>query len=66
MINGSELLREWVDDPAALPADLDALTLPEETSWADERRSAAPLLADSQLGCIGSCKRAAPHRVQAR
>jgi hypothetical protein len=24
LINGSPLLREWVDDPAATPADLDA------------------------------------------
>jgi hypothetical protein len=26
LINGSPLLREWVDDPAATPADLDALS----------------------------------------
>ncbi|MEP7243958.1 MAG: DUF1343 domain-containing protein [Gammaproteobacteria bacterium] len=39
VINGSEALREWIDDPAATPSDLDALTRPEETSWADERRS---------------------------
>ena len=26
LINGSELLREWVDDQAAQPPDLDALT----------------------------------------
>ena len=39
VINGSELLREWVDDPVAKPADLDSLTLPDEKSWADERRS---------------------------
>jgi len=40
VINGSELLREWVDDPSATPADLDALTAPDEKAWADERRSA--------------------------
>jgi len=37
LINGSELLREWVDDPAATPEDLDALAAPDETSWRDER-----------------------------
>ncbi|MBT2187705.1 exo-beta-N-acetylmuramidase NamZ family protein [Sphingobium nicotianae] len=37
VINGSPLLREWVDDAAALPGDLDALTLPDEAAWADER-----------------------------
>ena len=40
VINGSPLLRAWVDDAAAQPSDLDALTLPDEKSWADERRSA--------------------------
>ena len=39
VINGSELLREWVDDPEAEPADLDALAIPDERSWAAERRS---------------------------
>jgi uncharacterized protein YbbC (DUF1343 family) len=38
VINGSPLLREWVDDPAATPADLDAICLPDEKAWADERR----------------------------
>jgi uncharacterized protein YbbC (DUF1343 family) len=38
VINGSPLLREWVDDPNAAPADLDALTEPDEAAWADERR----------------------------
>jgi uncharacterized protein YbbC (DUF1343 family) len=38
VINGSPLLREWVDDGAATPADLDALTSPDEASWGDERR----------------------------
>ena len=37
VINGSELLREWVDDSMATPADLDALTIPDEESWANER-----------------------------
>lgn len=39
LINGSELLRLWVDDPAATPADLDALTLPDETAWIEERET---------------------------
>ena len=38
VINGSPLLREWVDDPAATPADLDALTVPDEQAWLEERR----------------------------
>jgi uncharacterized protein YbbC (DUF1343 family) len=37
VINGSPLLRQWVDDPAAAPADLDALTVPDEQAWAEER-----------------------------
>src|SRR5581483_10218387 len=39
VINGSPLLRQWVDDRAATPADLDALAQPEETSWREERES---------------------------
>jgi len=39
LINGSELLREWVDDPAAEAGDLDVLAARDEQSWADERRS---------------------------
>jgi hypothetical protein len=31
------LLREWVDDPAATPADLDALAVGDEASWREER-----------------------------
>ncbi|MBU0498890.1 MAG: DUF1343 domain-containing protein [Gammaproteobacteria bacterium] len=37
LINGSERLRHWVDDSAAIPADLDALTLPDEQAWREER-----------------------------
>ena len=40
LINGSPLLREWVDDPDAAPADLDALAAPEEQAWTAERRPA--------------------------
>ncbi|MGH8490571.1 MAG: DUF1343 domain-containing protein, partial [Gammaproteobacteria bacterium] len=39
VINGSELLRSWVDDPNATSADLEALTVPDETSWIEEREA---------------------------
>lgn len=38
VINGSTLLRDWVDNDDATPGDLDALTNPDEKSWAEERR----------------------------
>lgn len=38
VINGGPGLREWVDDAAALPADLDALTWPDEQAWAAARQ----------------------------
>ncbi len=38
VINGGPLLREWVDDKAATPNDLDAITQPDEKSWAAERQ----------------------------
>jgi uncharacterized protein YbbC (DUF1343 family) len=34
VINGSPLLREWVDDDAATPGDLDALATRDEDAWA--------------------------------
>ena len=37
LINGSELLRHWVDDPAATTADLDALASADERKWNEER-----------------------------
>ena len=37
LINGSELLRAWVDDAAAAPADLEALARADEQAWALER-----------------------------
>ena len=40
VINGGPLLRQWVDDPAATPADLDALAAPDEAAWAAERTAA--------------------------
>ena len=39
LINGSELLRQWVDAPGARSADLDALAIPDEDSWSEERKS---------------------------
>jgi len=39
LINGSTLLREWVDDPAARAADLDALATPDEEAWREARES---------------------------
>jgi uncharacterized protein YbbC (DUF1343 family) len=38
VINGSEALRSWVDDPAAEPGDLDEITIPDEQAWEEERR----------------------------
>jgi uncharacterized protein YbbC (DUF1343 family) len=38
VINGSPLLREWVDDPQAIAADLDALAAADESSWRSERQ----------------------------
>jgi uncharacterized protein YbbC (DUF1343 family) len=39
LINGGELLREWVDDAAATPGDLDALARGDEEAWRDEREA---------------------------
>ena len=33
LINGSDLLRRWVDDPEAAPGDLDAIAAPDERAW---------------------------------
>jgi hypothetical protein len=40
VINGSELLRYWVDDANATPGDLDALAQRDEAAWRDEREAA--------------------------
>jgi uncharacterized protein YbbC (DUF1343 family) len=37
VINGSPLLREWVDDKCAMPEDLDSVTMPDEKTWLGER-----------------------------
>jgi uncharacterized protein YbbC (DUF1343 family) len=42
VINGGELLREWVDDAQATPGDLEAIVAPDEHAWTQAR--AASLL----------------------
>ena len=37
LINGSELLRQWVDDASATPADLDRLARIDESDWLASR-----------------------------
>jgi hypothetical protein len=37
VINGSPLLREWVDDPSAEPADLESLAGADEGAWEEQR-----------------------------
>jgi uncharacterized protein YbbC (DUF1343 family) len=38
VINGSPLLREWVDDANSAPGDLDAIARADEQAWLAERR----------------------------
>jgi len=38
VINGGPMLREWIDDGNATPGDLDALTVPDERAWREERQ----------------------------
>jgi len=38
LINGSTLLRQWVDDPTATPGDLEALCRGDEDAWLQRRR----------------------------
>ncbi len=33
VINGSPLLRDWVEDPAAAPSDLEAIASADEADW---------------------------------
>jgi len=39
VINGGPGLREWVDDAAAQPGDLDALAVPDEQGWEEDRKA---------------------------
>ncbi|MBM3596128.1 MAG: DUF1343 domain-containing protein, partial [Alphaproteobacteria bacterium] len=36
VINGGPGLREWVDDPAAQPGDLDAMVVRDEAAWRED------------------------------
>jgi uncharacterized protein YbbC (DUF1343 family) len=38
VINGSPLLREWVDDSEAVPGDLNVVTVADERAWEEERK----------------------------
>lgn len=38
LLSGGTFLREWVDNPAATPADFDARLAPDEREWAETRR----------------------------
>ena len=38
VINGGPGLREWVDDPASTPGDLDAVAVADEAAWVELRR----------------------------
>jgi uncharacterized protein YbbC (DUF1343 family) len=39
VINGGPDLRSWVEDAAAVPADLDSLTASDELAWQEERQA---------------------------
>ena len=39
LINGSDLLRMWVDDLTATIGDLDILATPDEVSWSTKIKS---------------------------
>jgi len=39
VINGSPLLREWVDDDSAVTGDLEALASVDERDWEEQRKA---------------------------
>ena len=39
IINGSSLMRDWVDDSNAMPEDLDVITKLDEQAWEEQRES---------------------------
>ena len=39
LLNGGPQLREWVDNPSAGPADLEAIAAPDEAAWRAEREA---------------------------
>jgi len=38
LINGTDVVRRWIDDPAGKPQDLDAAASADEKAWHEERR----------------------------
>src|SRR5262245_56443417 len=38
VINGGPLFRDWVDDPCAMPQDLDGLAISDEQAWLSQRQ----------------------------
>jgi len=49
LINGSDLLRLWVDDDNAKPADLEVLTLADERRWQQEWAALREAVGDKNL-----------------
>jgi uncharacterized protein YbbC (DUF1343 family) len=39
VINGSSLLREWVDDSNSAPGDLDAISMSDERDWEEQSKA---------------------------
>ena len=39
VINGGPRLRQWIEDPKATAADLNAMTMPDERAWQEARES---------------------------
>jgi uncharacterized protein YbbC (DUF1343 family) len=39
LLSGGTFLREWVDDPAARPEDLEVRLVPDEAAWIQDRKS---------------------------
>mgnify|MGYP001811920100 CR=1 FL=1 len=39
LLNGGELLRQWVEDPEATPGDLEALAQADEAEWHEEQEA---------------------------
>jgi len=54
VINGGPTLREWVDNPTAIPADLDHLAKPEEAQWTTQTQ---PCLMSHEHRVRNSCQR---------
>jgi hypothetical protein len=61
LINGSEILREWVDDNTSRPGDLDALAQADEREWEDPAALPAVLIGRPPLpGQGGATRRPRP------